>query len=296
MAKQSYKVPAAINRSFLDHEISLSKGGWPPPMPTRQIAFIGGGAVFIFWACMQTFIGKASAGFIALFIIWAAATVLYFGQMTKTKQLKAEQIPALLSYAPPSARTVYTRRSSDPSGFFSIANITSISKDGIINFSDGGVGQLYRVVGSASYLLFDEDRSAILNRVDAFWRKVEPTCEFCFITTKEPQRIYRQVAHLERRNKNLEIRDPDLIELQNEQYDILTGFVGGQFSSIHQYLLIKGVSADALRRGHMVLRSERENSSLMIREASVLDGPETEAMLSTFYRGVYNAPTATPFA
>ncbi|MDO4254301.1 MAG: hypothetical protein Q4C81_04025 [Kocuria sp.] len=287
MAKMSYKVPTSLNRSFLDHEITLSKGGWAAkPSPIKQLFFIGGGMLALLWVTTQTFVGSSGPVFITLFVIWGLLAIFYFGGMTRTKELRAMTVPALLAYAPAKARHVYTRRSSDPSDFYSIVGIDGIEEDGRIHYSDGGEGQVYLVVGSASYLLFDEDRISILDRVDSFWRKIDTTCEWSFITTKEPQRIYHQVANLEHRNQALEVRDPDLIELQNEQYDILTQHVGGKFTSIHQYLLLKGKSEDALRKAHLVLQAEVEGSSLMIKEATVLDREETEPMLRVFYQGI----------
>ncbi|WP_424862868.1 hypothetical protein [Streptomyces sp. MMS24-I29] len=288
MAKTSYKVPASLNRSFLDYEITLStKGGWAArPSPLKQLFFFGGGVLALLWMTTQTFIASSGPAFIALFVIWGLASIVYFGGMTKTKELRAMSVLALLAYVPTSARNVFTRRSSNPSDFASIVGIDGIDEDGRIHFADGGQGQVYLVVGSASYLLFDEDRVSILDRVDSFWRTVDTTCEWAFVTTTEPQRIYHQVASLERRNQALQIRDPDLIELQNEQYDILTQHVGGKFTSIHQYLLLKGKSEDALRRAHMVLQAEVEGSALMIKEAAVLDREETESMLRVFYQGI----------
>ncbi|QWF85921.1 hypothetical protein [Amycolatopsis sp. CA-230715] len=287
MAKTSYKVPTSINRSFLDHEITLSKGGWSAkPAPVKKLLFFCGGVLALLWVTTSTFIADASPVVITLFVLWGLAVIIYFGGITKTKELRAMTVPALLAYVPAKARHVYTRRNSDPSDFYSIVGIDGIDEDGRIHFSDGGEGQIYLIVGSASYLLFDEDRNGILDRVDAFWRKVDTTCEWVTITTKEPQRIYHQVANLEKRNQALQIRDPDLVELQNEQYDILTRHVGGKFTSIHQYLLLKGKSADALRRGHTVLQAEVEGSALMIKEATVLDRDEAESMLRVFYHGV----------
>ncbi|MFD2794559.1 hypothetical protein ACFS27_13465 [Promicromonospora vindobonensis] len=290
MAKTSYKVPSSLNRSFLDHEITLSKGGWAArPSPLKQLFFFGGGALVLLWVTTSTFVSSSGPGFITLFVIWGLLTIAYLGGLTRTKELRVMTVPALLSYLPARARHVMTRRSSNPSDFYSIVGIHGIDEDGRIHFADGGEGQVYLVVGSASYLLFDEDRIQILDRVDAFWRKIDTACEWSFITTKEPQRIYHQVAKLEERNQALEVRDPDLVELQNEQYDILTQHVGGKFTSIHQYLLLKGRSADALRRGHTVLQAEIEGSALMIKEATLLHREETEPMLRLFYQGVDGA-------
>ncbi|MFF3127054.1 hypothetical protein ACFVRD_33185 [Streptomyces sp. NPDC057908] len=287
MAKMTYKVPSSLNRSFLDHEITLSKGGWAAkPSPIKQLLFFGGGVLALLWVSTSTFVASSGPVPITLFVIWGLAVIIYFGGLMKTKELRIMRVPSLLAYLPSKARHVFTRRSSNPSDFYSIVGIDGIDDDGRIHFSDGGEGQVYLVVGSASYLLFDEDRIGILDRVDSFWRKVDTTCEHSFITTKEPQRIYHQVAKLERRNQALQVRDPDLVELQNEQYDILTRHVGGKFTSIHQYLLLKGKSADALRRGHLVLQAEVEGSSLMVKEATMLDREEAEPMLRVFYQGI----------
>ncbi|MEV7960286.1 hypothetical protein [Streptomyces sp. NPDC088141] len=287
MAKLSYKVPSALNRSFLDHEITLSKGGWAArPSPIKQLLFFGGGILGVLWFSTSTFVSNSGPAAITFFVLWSLAAIAYFGGLLKTKELRIQRVPALLAYAPPKARHVFTRRSSNPTAFYSIVGIDDIEEDGLIHFSDGGKGQVYLVVGSASYLLFDEDRVGILDRVDSFWRKVETTCEHNFITTKEPQRIYHQVANLERRNQALQVRDPDLVELQNEQFDILTQHVGGKFTSIHQYLLLKGKNIDALRKGHQVLQAEVGGSTLMIKEATMLDREEAQPMLRVFYQGI----------
>lgn len=285
MAKDMYGIRASIDRSYLDHEITITGGGWNlKPSPIKQLLFIGGGLLAILWLATSTWIASSGVVFILLFVIWALAALAYFGGLTRTKQLRLGTVPAFLAYLPNTARNVIVRRSANPTAFYSIVGIDGVDEDGLITFADNSVGQAYLVVGSASYLLFDEDRVGILNRVDAFWRKVETTCEYIIITTKEPQRIYRQVAALEQRNQALEVRDPDLLALQAEQYDILTTHVGGQFSSIHQYMVLKGRSADALRRGHNILQAEVEGSALMIKEATMLDRDETLSMLRVFYQ------------
>ncbi|WP_371792879.1 hypothetical protein OG285_31555 [Streptomyces sp. NBC_01471] len=287
MAKLSYKVPSALNRSFLDHEITLSKGGWAAkPSPIKQLLFFGGGLLAVLWFSTSTFVASSGPVAITFFVLWSLAAITYFGGLMKTKELRIQRVPAFLAYLPAKARHVFTRRSSNPTAFYSIVGIDDIDEDGLIHFSDGGKGQAYLVVGSASYLLFDKDRIGILDRVDSFWRKVETTCEHTIITTKEPQRIYHQVANLERRNRTLQVRDPDLIELQNEQYDILTKHVGAKFTSIHQYLLLKGKNAGALRKGHQILQAEVGGSTLMIKEATMLDCEEVQPMLRVFYQGI----------
>lgn len=285
MPKTVYKVPASLNRSFLDHEIALAGGGFQAkPVPVKVMLFWAASILSLFWVVGSTFVKAADWWIIALVVIWWLLTTAVLGQYSKTKEMKFMSVPALLEYIPTRARRVLTRKSTNPSAFYSVVGVDQIDETGLIKYADGTYGQGYLVVGSASILLFEEDRKAILNRVDAFWRKVDTSCEFTFVTTKEPQRIYHQVANLERRNLALEVRDPELKDLMDEQYDILKEFVGGQFKSIHQYLLLKGDNLEALRRAHTVLQSEVESSSLMIKNCTMLNGREVTEMLTVIYK------------
>ncbi|KIA73402.1 hypothetical protein ANMWB30_23290 [Arthrobacter sp. MWB30] len=239
----------------------------------------------LFWVVSSTFVSSSAWWLVALVVVWWLVTTAFLGQYSKTKEMKFMSVPALLAYVPLSSRRVLTRKSSNPSPFYSVVGINDISESGLITYADGTYGQGYLVVGSASILLFDEDRNAILNRVDSFWRKVDTSCEFTTVTTKEPQRVYRQIANLERRNHALEVQDPELLGLMNEQYEILRDNVGKQFKSIHQYYILKGDNLEALRRAHSVLQAEVEGSPLMIKACTMLDKAEVIEVLSVIYRG-----------
>ncbi|MET3172838.1 UNVERIFIED_ORG: hypothetical protein ABIB52_000666 [Arthrobacter sp. UYCu721] len=286
MPKSVYKIPTSIARSFLDHEVALSGGGFQAkPLPMKVLLFWAASILTLFWVASSTFVASAAWWLIALVVIWWLATTAFLGQYSKTKEMKYMSVPALLAYVPVTARRVLTRKSTNPSAFYSVVGIDSINETGLIKYADGTFGQGYLVVGSASILLFEEDRKAILNRVDSFWRKVDTSCEYTWVTTKEPQRVYHQIANLERRNLAMETRDPELKELLDEQYDILKDYVGDQFKSIHQYLLLKGDSLEALRRAHSVLQAEVETSSLMIKGCTMLNGAEVTEMFTVLYKG-----------
>lgn len=283
--KQVYKIPTSLNRSFLDHEVSLSGGGFQAkPLPMKVMLFWAGSILLLFWVASSTFVADASWYLILFVVIWWLLATAFFGAYSKTKEMKFMSVPALLAYLPVSARRVLTRKSTNPSAFYSVVGIDSISNNGLIKYADGTYAQAYLVVGSASVLLFDEDRRSILNRVESFWRKVDTNCEIILVTTKEPQRVYQQVANLDRRNLALEIRDPELRELMDEQFDILNDYVGTQFKSIHQYMILKGDNLEALRRAHSVLQAEVEGSSLMIKGCTMLTGPEATEMFTVMYK------------
>lgn len=285
MAKKSYKIPTSLDRNVLDHEVNLSAGGFQiPPQPIKVMLTWVVSIVVVIWLCMQTFLKDASPLLLLLVVVFWLMATAFLSKYNKNKEMNFAKIPALYSYATPGARRITTRRDSNPSGFYSVARIDSIDETGLIRFADGTVGQGYLVVGSGSILVFEEDKRAILDRVDAFKRKIDTDVELLTITTKEPQRVYRQIKHLEDLNVGLQNRHPELVELMQERFDILVDHVGGAFSSIHQYMLLKGDTLSALQSAHMELVNEAEESSLMFKQITMMDKIDLVEMLRVFFQ------------
>ncbi|HEU5223063.1 MAG TPA: hypothetical protein VFU07_05205 [Candidatus Lumbricidophila sp.] len=281
--KGSYKIPNSLDKSLLDHEIPFGKGGAVKVIPLKVVLFYVGSVMSLFWVISCTFVKTANGGVIFGLIVWWILATIYFGQFSKTKEMKFMGVPALLNYLPKSSRKVMTRSSSNASGFYSITGIKEVEPDGHVKFADGTVGRAYLVVGSASVLVFEQDKQAMVNRVEAFYRKADTTTEFIWITTKEPQRVYRQLANLERKNLALEIREPELFALLDEQTHILTDYVGSRFNSIHQYLVLKSDNEEALRVAEALLHAEVRESSLMIKNCTALGGDEFTEMARALY-------------
>lgn len=286
MAKISYKIPASINRSYMDAEINLSSGSMQvKPKPVKFILFWIG-SFFAFFAVVKfTFVSSASLPLIILFGLWWIIMTAVMGTYGKTKEMKFMQIKPYMEYIPKSARRVITRMNSDPNPFATIVSIEGIDDDGLITWFDGSVGRMFLVVGSGSLLLFEYDRNMIIDRVDSYWRKSSQDCEQIIMTTKEPQRIHSQLANLERRNLGLTVDDPELFELLNEQCAILIDHVGDRFKSIHQYIILKAENMEALNKQSNILRMEADESSLVFRGLSQLNKEEVLKALSVLYKG-----------
>lgn len=290
MAKERYIVPVSLDRTILDHELSLSSNSMRlKPLPMKVIFAYIGSITVLMWLLTGTPLKGASFGYLVLISVWWIAATAYFAAYSKTKEMRGEMIMALIDYLPKTARKVLTRSDSSPGQFHSIVGIKDVDeKTGFITYADGMVGQAYAVVGSASCLLFDQDRDAILNRNDRFYRKLEPGVEWVFITTKEPQRVHTQIATLEKRNRRLspKARDPELVALMDEQYQSLKSYVGASFFSIHQYLILIARNEEDLRKAHNLLDSEAGDSSLMFKEVTMLTYDETIDLLATHYGSV----------
>lgn len=287
MAKERYIVPVSLDRTILDHELTLSSNAMRlKPLPMKVIFAYIGSITVLMWLLTGTPLKGASFGYLVLISVWWIAATAYFAAYSKTKEMRGEMIMALIDYLPKTARKVLTRSDSSPGQFHSIVGIKDVDeKTGFITYADGMVGQAYAVVGSASCLLFDQDRDAILNRNDRFYRKLESGVEWVFITTKEPQRVHTQIATLEKRNRRLspKARDPELVALMDEQYQSLKSYVGASFFSIHQYLILIARNEEDLRKAHNLLDSEAGDSSLMFKEVTMLTYDETMDLLRTHY-------------
>lgn len=285
MAKDRYGVMTSLNRGPGDHEIRFSPS--LPELMIKSLVFWAAGGAVIAWATQATFISGASLWLKVLFVLWGLSVVFFFGRTTKTKELVASQVPVIAEYLPRKSRRVNTRTISSPTPFYSVTGgLDGVDEDGVLSLYGGAKAKVFRVVGSASYLLFDEDRVAIVDRYETFLRKLEPNCDVTTVTTSEPQRIHHQLANLERRNRDLVQRDPDLIELQNEFFEILTEHVGSRYTSTHQYLIVTGDSADALNRAVKIVEGEATSSSLVFRELVGLDRAEVVPVLQMFFQGI----------
>ena len=273
-AKQVYKIPYGLNESYLDMNISLNTkdGSIGRVFPLKVLIIYVGSVMSIFYLMMNTFIGTMSSipQKILFVLLWFGLTILLAGADT-TQRMNVELVPVLFNYLPKQARYIYTRTGRNITPFFNLVGIEAIYDDGLVEFFDGTVGYWYRVVGSASILLFDADRDAIIERVDNFFMKWHADSEIMFLTNKESQKVYNQVANLQKRYDNLKSSDKDLRNIAEEQFRILRDYVGKEFKSIHQYMLIKSANKEALNIANNIVQSEYENSALMIKQCVPLE-------------------------
>lgn len=286
MAKQSYKIPASLASGYLDMELSLqNKDGIGKVVMLRTILAWMLSLFGLIYALFQSPLSKGTFGqkflFVLLWLIWTVILT----KTDKTKRMKIQTVASLINYIPKSARHVLTRQSSKADALYGIVGIKSIEDGGLIQYTDGTLGYMYRVVGSASVLLFDQDRDAILSRVDAFYRKMKTDTELIFITTKEAQKVFRQVYQVKKLKQNLQSTSLDLQNLLQERFQVLSTDVGKNFSTIHQYLILKADNPSALTVAKNILQSEVESSTLMFKQCiPLITKEEVEHVKRIIYR------------
>lgn len=286
--KQSYKVPESLDSNYFDVEIALrthdGMGIKPVPIKIILSAIVSGLTCFY---CLTHGIVSSST-FLQKFlfiILWVALSFVLLSY-DKSKQMKIQLVPVLLNYIPKVNRHLITRKSSNANDFYHLLGIEEIDKHtGQIKFTDGTYGHMFHVVGSASILLFEADKEAILERVDLFYRKMGLNYENIYITVKEPQKIHHQIANLKRNYDAMDVRDPDLEALYDQQFNILKYKVGAECKSIHQYMIVKGDNKEAQMIADNILQSEVENSALMFKKCTRLHYEDIINVLKPFYKG-----------
>ncbi len=286
MAKETYKIPADLNTSYADTEIVLSSkdGMSMHPMPVKVLLGYVVSVLILMYILLKTFIGESPWYILIPFVlVWVGLTVLLL-KFDKTKRMNFSLIPTAARYTSKTARKVNTRTTSNATPFYQICGINKIRDNGMIEWSDGSCGFMYRVTGSASVLLFEGDRNAIIDRVDTFYRKFDSNVELGYITMKEAQKVYRQIANLKKLYDDLDTNDPDLIACAEEQFNVLCKYVGDTFHSIHQYVYLKANNQELLLQAKNVLQSEVEGSSYMIKQCVPLYREDIHEVLRAIYQ------------
>lgn len=290
MAKESYKIPCGLDATYLDMEIALqsSDGIGVRPLSMKVILVYLLSALGGVWMVMNGFVRHGTILQKLIFAaLWVAITLVLV-KTDGTHRMSFMMVPTLITYLQKSTRRVLTRKSNSAIPFYAMVGIKKNGidkKTGLISWADGTYGFMYRVVGSASILLFDSDKTAIIDRVDAFYRKMNTDTEVIFLTTKSAQAVYKQVKALKDVYDNLQDDDPDLKALANEQFGVLKNYVGGSFRAIHQYMIIKSDNMEELKKSKAVLQSELENSTLMIKRCVPLYYDDIVNVLQLVYRG-----------
>lgn len=290
--KDSYKIPSSLDSSWADFEIVLpSADNVPKSVPVKVIgSYI---ISFLMLLYMLTNNGIVREGHVfqkVLFAIFWAAMSAFLFSYDKTKIMNVMLIETMLGYIPKVNRFIPTRISNHAGQFLDLFGIQKnteydAEKSSLLEFKDGTSGYMFHVVGSASHLLFDNDKQSILNRVDGFYRKLEMNCEYGFLTMKAPQKTYLQLSWLKKLYMNLKSRDNDLRLLVQEREFALREVAKGEYKSIHQYMFIKADNKEVLRQTFNMLKQEVENSSKVFKRCSLLTRKEAFEVLSIFYKG-----------
>lgn len=287
--KQSYKIPISLDKNYMDVEVALQakSGVGLRPLPLRTI---------LVW------IAAVAIGFISLvsedlpmIYLPIIGKIMYMGGLLgfvffitardSGGQSRFMAIRNMTNYMiNKTDRVLKTRTTDNATAFANMVGIVEINqKTGMMTLNDGTYAYLYRVVGNASALLFDSDKVAIIDRVDNFYRKMPDHVRCEFITVKEPQKVVTQKLYMKNLYRNLDNTDKDIHKIMQESYKTLDEYVGNEFKSIHQYLMIVTGNKDDLNKAHTIVANEANNSSLMFNAMEPLYEDDILRLFHTIY-------------
>lgn len=281
MAKQQFKIPTSLDVSYFDMEFHLkTKNGLGVSKPvSAKTLFSGFIAVFgWFYLTFQTFIGKGGILYGVLFTILYAILCVILIKPDRTGRLGLELILSLVNYLPKHGRQIKTRLTDAVDPLHALFNINTIDeRTGRITFADKRIGRVYHIVGSASSLLFEEDKHHILNRVDGFYRKLAPGTEVMYDTVYEGHAVDEQLTAVRREAAALKARSNGLYLLLAERENILEEAINNSqgLASLHQYVLVAAPNDVALRDFENLVYGDVENDGVMFRLAKPLSYKET---------------------
>lgn len=293
MAKKQFKIPASLDVTYFDMEFNLkSKNGvgLMRPVSAKVILFTLLAMFAWFYLVFQTFIGRGGILLIIGFtIVWVCLSVLLI-RTDKTGRTGLELVFSMINYIPKSGRFVPVRMSDLVYPLQVLLNVKSVDpEDGRILFLDGQVGHVYHVVGSASALMFEQDKQMILDKVDAFYRKLPVGVEVIYDTVYEGHSVEEQLAAVKETRKQLTVQSKGLHALLDEQHDILKYAINNNqgLTSLHQYLVVRAPSDAALMEFENLLIGDVEGDGLMFRLAKTLNYEEVERYFASIMKGIH---------
>ncbi len=276
MAKNGYKIPASLDQTHLDRVISISNN---PNSPVglvsvkTVVAYLGTGAMI--GAAWKLGIFKGNGFWFN--VIYVALIFLFVSRLintTRTGDLAYTNLFALSDYLPKYMRKLSTTRNSKVAAFYKLYGIASVDdKTGDIRYSNGDYGALLAVSGTGSILLFEEDKTAILDANDAFWRKIDVGMYITQITIKEGQKVDIQLGNYQRRwNKVAQADMTDdmknlLGDLMDAEIDVLANDIAVNYRSIHQYWLLRTSNKEMMKSLKTLIKYDIDNSGLVVRTA-----------------------------
>ena len=285
MAKNSYGIPYGLDSTYLDMEIAIqnSEGLGLRPFPIKNILLTAFGIVSAFYFTNKTFIAQGTTLQKGIFLVFYGILCFLFLMTNRQKQLGVQKVTSFLAYLQANNRFVSTRATDDVNNMVKICGFDQVDDDGLIHYCDGSFGYVFDVIGNASILLFDDHRNAIIDRVDSHYRKMRPDTSYQFITRKEPQNVYLQVASFDERQHEMTVQDADLTAMFETNKYVMANLVGQSFKSLHQYLIIQAPNKEELDLSLNVFYGETENSELMFKFAEQLDKDEVLQFMTDIY-------------
>lgn len=303
--KKSYKIPQPLGMSKFDKQIAIvsNRDLGIYPVKVRTILIIVFSVVAYFIIIMFSILSGASFLTKLVFTLGYIILACLFTMEDATGLAGYERLFAVPHYISKQYKEVYTRKHNDASGMVNILNSPAelddgeainrnngneeyfITDDGVVKFKGSmkGYAVFYEITGSASQLLFDDDKEDIIDAVDNFYRKFDGIYQFGIQTSKSAQKTNVQVNYMRIKKNRLKVqRLTELEKMAQSNIDTLER-VAKIHNAIHQYGFVTASNLEQLQAGMGLVESEAAKSDLVFKRARRLSRDETiEAMAGVY--------------
>lgn len=272
--KQHYKLPFTLDTGPLDIEINLSAQNSNMSFSKRPVTvkfFIMAAIAGCAWF-MLTFNSPLSHGSFLSLTIWSLAYFGVVGMMlapTKTKDMGYNWFMPSIQYLFKVNRHVGTRGNDATGPVHMLLDLKQVKNDGLLVFNNGDVGQILNIVGFGSILMFDSDRDMVLSDTNKFYRNLPAGSVIIFDTRQSPQKVETQIANLKEQARNREIKSKALKNLQKNELLTLRQYVGRQFKSTHQVMIVRTPDVEHMQAFNSHLSTVAGGS--FIRSAEIME-------------------------
>lgn len=288
--KPKYAIPYNINANLFNSKTSLKDDktgtGFDKKFSVRTLITFIIATVFYGWLVMQSSASKIlmpSSGSWSGFILFTVGYVgmAYFSlrEISIPEQYGYNVFKPLINWLQIRKKPEVSTKRFDP--YMNGAKITGMlepTDDGYLRFTDGSYGITYRIVGTASVNAFSVDRENSINSFKTFLQNMPKETTLTFITNTGGQKVERQLKHLfELYNKETNVA---IIQYISEEIRELARYVQDNFFALHQYMIIRGDSRNALKTAEKQIKSFVQRDGSVI---SIIERPKPEEERKLFH-------------
>lgn len=312
--RNRYAVRVSLDESRLNTPVDLFSADSAiqikREVTARTFLLVALSIVGIIWIFTHTFMQHGGLLGILVFVIGYAWMTSLIAGVTPDNREGYQLMPSMYEYLFKENRDISSRPlSKDLPVIRHVSNIAGYDKDhDYILFNNGDIGQIFELSGNASMLSFDSDLSSTIDSAQRFFSSLGNNVTLIYDTVTGPQRVVDQVDgkseqidnlspifdyDIHHRGENGEYRgnaytaaNNNIRNLMYTQRTILEDYIGKEFQSLRQYVMIRAINVDSLYHARDWLFTQQSNAGdTYIKSARMLSYDETVDYL----KGIFSA-------
>lgn len=312
--RNQYAVRVSLDESRLSTPVDLFSADSifqiKREVTARTFLLLAIAIVGLVWIFTHSYIQQGGVWGIFLFLVGYCWSIALLAGVTPDNRDGYQLLKPMYEYLFKANREVSTQPLSDsfPAGRV-MSDITGFNKKrNVIEFGNGDIGQIFELSGNASLLSFDSDLSRTIDSAQRFFSAMGNHVTLIYDNNIGPQRVVDQVAGKEQQIENLsDIFDVNIHEspdsegyanaytvannnirnLMYAQRDLLEDYIGKEFQSLRQYVLVRAINRDSLRQAvDWLVTQQSDSGDTYIKLARMLNYDETVEYLRQLFTDV----------